>query len=107
VLIIQRDSEGSNKTLLDQVKQVAATASKPIILFPEATMHWNEEPVDPGVHVASSLSDGLSALGGLMKRAEFLHKLSGAPPPDRSKAPLTRSRSMRAALTSRATGFPC
>src|SRR5262245_10890223 len=56
VLIIQRDSAGANQHLLDQTKLVAANASKPIILFPEATMHWWEEPVDPGVHVASSLS---------------------------------------------------
>ncbi|MEA3027758.1 MAG: hypothetical protein QOF91_3043, partial [Alphaproteobacteria bacterium] len=89
VLIIQRDVAGSNKTLLDQVKEVAATASKPIILFPEATMHWNDEPVDPGVHVASSLSDGLSALGALMKRAEFLRKLPSVPLGDRPKPPPT------------------
>jgi acetyltransferase len=89
VLIIQRDSGGSNEKLLDQVRVVAATAKKPIILFPEATMHWNEEPVDPGVHVTSSLSDGLIALRALMKRAEFLRKLSTVPPRDRPAAPLT------------------
>lgn len=74
VLIIQREEGGGNQKLLEQVRVVAKTAGKPIILFPEATMHWKEEPVDPGVHVASSLSDGLIALGGLMRRAEFLRK---------------------------------
>ena len=88
VLIIQREG-GSNDKLLDQVRTVAATASKPIILFPEATMHWHEKPVDPGVHVASSLSDGLTALRALVKRAAFFRERSGAPHDDRSKAPLT------------------
>jgi acyl-CoA synthetase (NDP forming) len=86
VLIIQRDG-GSNDKLLDQVRTVAATASKPIILFPEATMHWREKPVDPGVHVASSLSDGLIALSALVKRAAFLRERCGAQHDNRSKAP--------------------
>lgn len=79
VLIIQRDQVGGNQKLLDQVRVVAATASKPIILFPEATMHWDDAPVDPGVHVASSLSDGLIALSGVIKRAQFLRKRAAAP----------------------------
>jgi acyl-CoA synthetase (NDP forming) len=89
VLIIQRESGGSNQKLLDQVRAVAVHAKKPIILFPEATMHWKEEPVDPGVHISSSLSDGLIALSALMKRAQFLRKLSSTPPGDRPKAPQT------------------
>ena len=88
VLIIQREG-GSNDKLLDQVRTVASTASKPIILFPEATMHWHEKPIDPGVHVASSLSDGLAALSALVKRVAFFRERSGAPHDDRSKAPLT------------------
>ena len=47
VLIVPRDPAGANKHLLDQTRTVAATASKPIILFPEMTMHWNEAPPDP------------------------------------------------------------
>ena len=76
VLIVPRDPAGANKHLLDQTRAVAATASKPIILFPEMTMHWNEAPPDPGVHVASSLSDGLVALRALMNYAAFRRKLS-------------------------------
>jgi acyl-CoA synthetase (NDP forming) len=83
VLIIQRDQGGANQHLLDQTKLVAARASKPIILFPEATMHWREEPVDPGVHVASSLSDGLVALRALLDYAAFRRTLASVPSDNR------------------------
>ena len=85
VLIVPRDPAGANKHLLDQTKAVAAKASKPIILFPEMTMHWNEAPPDPGVHVASSLSDGLIALRALMNYAAFRRKLSSPTHGDRAE----------------------
>jgi len=87
VLIVQRDPGGANQHLLDQTKLVAAKASKPIILFPEATMHWREQPVDPGVHVASSLSDGLVALRALLDYATFRRRLARVPSDDRPRAP--------------------
>jgi acyl-CoA synthetase (NDP forming) len=89
VLIIQRDLAGGNQKLLDQVRVIAANAKTPIILFPEATMHWNEAPPDPGVHVASSLSDGLIALRALVNYAAFRRKLSDAPSANRPNAPRT------------------
>jgi acetyltransferase len=79
VLIIQRDQAGASQHLLEQTKLVAAGARKPIILFPEATMHWREVPVDPGVHVASSLSDGLVALRALLDYAAFRRKPPSVP----------------------------
>lgn len=88
VLIVQRGPGGNNQHLLDQTKVVAAKASKPIILFPEMTMHWNEAPPDPGVHVASSLSDGLIALRALMNYAAFRRKpVSGPCGDERPNAP--------------------
>jgi acyl-CoA synthetase (NDP forming) len=86
VLVVQRDAAGANQHLLDQTKIVAARAEKPIILFPEMTMHWNEAPPDPGVHVTSSLSDGLIALRALMNYAAFRRKL-----PTRGEEPITQS----------------
>jgi acetyltransferase len=83
VLIIQRNLAGGNQKLLEQVRAVAAHATKPIILFPEATMHWNEAPPDPGVHVSSSLSDGLTALEALMRYAAFRRTRAGAREPER------------------------
>src|SRR5262249_43238676 len=89
VLIIQRDLAAGNLKLLDQVRVVAANATKPIILFPEATMHWHEAPPDPGVHVASSLSDGLIALRALMRYAAFRRKLKSAPSSEPARAAQT------------------
>ena len=89
VLIIQRNLAGGNQKLLDQVRAVAANAGKPIILFPEATMHWNEAPPDPGAHVCSSLSDGLTALDALMRYAAFRRTLADAGVTARPRAPRT------------------
>ena len=98
VLIIQRDG-GNNQHLLDQTKAVAGTARKPIVLFPEATMHWRDAPPDPGVHVASSLSDGLVALRALMTYAAFRRELPGTPSDKRSEAPRTAWPNDRRVLT--------
>jgi len=99
VLIIQRDAGGSNQHLLDQTRLVAAKANKPIILFPEATMHWREEPVDPGVHVASSLSDGLVALRALLDYAAFRRTPASVPSEDRPHARCATLPSNRQVLT--------
>jgi acyl-CoA synthetase (NDP forming) len=90
VLIIQRELAAGNQKLLDQVRIVAANASKPIILFPEATMNWHEAPPDPGVHVSSSLSDGLIALRAIMRYAAFRRNLDSMPHAERRSAPRTR-----------------
>jgi acetyltransferase len=87
VLIVAREAASSNQHLLDQTARVAATAQKPIILFPEMTMHWKEAPVDPGVHVASSLSNGLIALRALMNYAAFRRKKPAPLAAARANAP--------------------
>lgn len=99
VLIIQRDLASGNQKLLDQVRVVAANAKKPIILFPEMTMHWKEEPPDPGVHVAGSLTDGLTALRALLDYAALRRKLVNAPAEDRRDLPRTHWPNERKVLT--------
>jgi acetate---CoA ligase (ADP-forming) len=85
VLIIQRDLAAGNQKLLEQARDVAAKAEKPIILFPEMTMHWNEAPPDAGVHITGNLSDGLVALRALVTDAKFRRKPPDQPRHDRPK----------------------
>jgi acyl-CoA synthetase (NDP forming) len=85
VLVMQRDPSAQRQKLLDQIAAVAATATKPIMVLPEMTMHWHDAPPDAGVPIAGTLSDGLVALRALIDYAAFRRRpqapLPAAPTP--------------------------
>jgi acetate---CoA ligase (ADP-forming) len=99
VLVMQRDASSGRQKLLDQVKSVMPTATKPIVLIPEMTMHWMEVPPDAGCHVSSTLQDGLVAIRGLMDYAAHRRRLTNGANAHAPAAPLPIARNGRAALT--------
>lgn len=99
VLVMQRDASSGRQKLLDQVKSVMPTATKPIVLIPEMTMHWMEAPPDAGCHVSSTLQDGLVAIRGLMDYAAHRRRLANGTDAHTASAPLPIARNGRAALT--------
>ena len=100
VLIIQRDLAAGNQKLLEQARLVAAKTDKPIVLFPEMTMHWNDAPPDAGVHITGNLSDGLVALRALIADARLRRTLLVRPREHRQSArPVTWPDQERRVLT--------
>ena len=84
IMIIQRDMQAGRMALFDQVRAVAAKATKPIVFVPETTLHWRDRPQDTGTHVAASLQDGLIAIRNLLAYARFRQRL-GKTLPERAR----------------------
>jgi acyl-CoA synthetase (NDP forming) len=99
VLVMQRDASAGRNKLIDQVKTVMPTATKPIVLIPEMTMHWMERPTDAGCHVSSTLQDGLVAIRGLMDYAAYRRRVANGITIQAKAAPLAISANGRLVLT--------
>lgn len=79
VMVVPRDATAGREKLLGQVKAAMASATKPVIIFPEMVMHWQETPPDAGTHIASSLQDGLVAVRGLIDYAAYRRRTITVP----------------------------
>jgi acyl-CoA synthetase (NDP forming) len=100
VMIIQRDLQPRRTALFDQVRAVAAKATKPILFIPETTLHWRDKPQDTGAYISASLQDGLIAIRNLIAYAAFRQQtIANRPEHARSEVPLQAPADGRHVLT--------
>lgn len=80
VMVMQRELKANRMDLFEQIKAFVPTCSKPFVLIPEATYHWNDFPPEIGVHVSASLQDGLIGLKSLQDYARWRRQMSDRQP---------------------------